>query len=250
MYRAILAVAAIGVITVVGVLGSSVSIVDGQEGGTPGPSLVTPAADPCEVGVAATPAGTPAIADTPAADLSFDVVYLDLVMAHTERLAGVAKLAADHAEHDELSEFGSEMAAHLDERARRLGVWRSLWFGEQPVLMSEELIGAVERLGEATPGRGGIPGGFEVLGMTGLVEEACAAADDAALLELLIGAVDADLLLARAAIEQAEHHELRLEAAAIADRDQRWIDGLIALRERWYGDGATPAASPMAVRAS
>ncbi|MGH2558492.1 MAG: hypothetical protein ACRDJH_05465 [Thermomicrobiales bacterium] len=248
MFRVVLAAVAIGIIAFVSVLAPSMSVVGGQKAGTPRPIGTSSTLEPCGAVAAATPDGSPAVPATPAAAVTFDIVYLDLVLLHTERLASVAAVAAVRAEHDALRAFGTEMTANLGERARRLGVWRSLWFGDQASLTREELVAAVERLGEATPGRGGIPGGFEVLGMTGIVAEACVATpDDAALLDLLIGAVDADLLLARAAVEQAEHDELRLEAAAIADRDQQWLDALIALRAWWYGGGATPMASPLAL---
>lgn len=237
-------------VAVTGLLIPAVAAVHGQVTGTPEFVVASPAADPCAAATG-TPAGTTSTGATPApADVSFDLVYLDLSLMHADHTGAVARVVAGRAEHEELRELGAGLAARLDQWVRRLGVWRSLWFGNLPPLTDDAIVGAIDRLPGASPGRGGLPGAFEILGMAGAAGQACAAVgDDRALLDLLIRAVDADVLLAEVAVAEAEHEELKVEARVIAGQDRRWLDALIALRARWYGEGATPAASPAATPA-
>jgi uncharacterized protein (DUF305 family) len=190
-------------------------------------------------------AGTPGAAQpvaSPAGAVPFDLLFLDLMIRQRERIHAVAQLTSAGAEHSELSAAGRSLAADAAADAAQLRGWRGEWYGDIPPLADRAAAQALDRLSREKSLQRGIPGAFEILGTSPTLDDLCHAAPpyDLALLDVLIPALNAELLLARSALDLGVHADVRDMAQRLLAQDQPRLDALIAWRTAWYG--ATPVA--------
>jgi uncharacterized protein (DUF305 family) len=215
--------------------------------GTPAPIM---GSAPCRISVSGTPvSGTPAAVPpvaSPVGTIPFDLIFLDLMIRQRERISAVGALADAGADHSDLADTGRSLAADAAADAAQLRNWRVEWYGDIPPLTDRAIAQALDRLGREKGLQRGVPGAFEILGMSTMVADLCRAAPpyDLALLESLIPALNAELLLAHTALDLGVHAGVRDMAQRVIAQDQPRLDALIAWRTAWYAATPVAAATP------
>jgi uncharacterized protein (DUF305 family) len=67
---------------------------------------------------------------------SFDLAFLDLMISHHQGALGLAKLALERAEHEELRTLAQQIAAVREAEIARMTEWRGLWAARAPATPS------------------------------------------------------------------------------------------------------------------
>lgn len=224
----------------------------GQAGGLkahPGtPTLATPASNPCDEMLAATPAADEqnAGSDDEQVIAPFDLTYLDAMIAHAEGSATLAEIAASRAEHDELQQAATSLADTLVSEASALRTLRSQWYPGAPAV---PLIQTVSLLDEALAGVGASAdsgmGVSSPLDAAADVRALCEAVEpfDQQFLELMTRRFYGDIGLAELALARAEHPELRTIAEEIGAHRQAALLQFAGWSAEWDAESGTPTGT-------
>lgn len=207
----------------------------------------------CGDAATATSAGMP-IADllaTPMAEMGhgamtmemeIDQLYIDMMIPHHQSIIAMAQAALPRLTDERLREIADAVIATQQPEIEQLQAYRETFFGEgSPMPLDDAMMAAMHaKLPNLSGTMDDMP---TLMNAELLVEEFCTAEDpDLAFIDLTIPhhqmAIDASV----AAVEEAEHPEIRALAQRVIDAQQEEIEVLMAIREEIAGD-ATPGAS-------
>jgi uncharacterized protein (DUF305 family) len=146
------------------------------------------------------------------ASVPFDQAFIDAMVRHHQEAIEMAEAAKERGlTQPDLQRVADDIIASQQREIDRMLDWREEWFGSR-------------ELGPVLPEVLGVPEG--ALGMEhGSADEVAGAADvDAAFAAMMIPHHDGAVAMAEAALERAEHEELRRLAAEIIDAQEREIE--------------------------
>lgn len=222
---------------------------------TPNPNhmaVSTPvSANPCDLGMAATPADHGMMTGTPAAgtDEPFDLLFIDLMMPHHESAVAMAQVALVRGEHQEIRDLAQEIIKSQQHEIDQMTAWRNAWFPGAPRLSMDQMMAAMDKLMATSAGMMGTPEANMSMGaMESMMNAAsetqmlCAASGsfDETFMEMMIPHHQSAVAMAQVALQRAAHPELiTLAKTIVASQDQE-ISQMTNWLASWYG--ATPMA--------
>jgi uncharacterized protein (DUF305 family) len=231
--------------------------------------VATPAAGMRQAGMIGTP--PMGSGNMPAMTGQFDLMFIDMMMPHHAAAVAMAEIARTRAEHPEVRALAEDIIASQTAEIAQMQAWRNQWFPDASAMPMEQMAGMMgemmgemmggemgkmmgEMMGEMMPGEMmpgemmGTPGSMPAAGGRGVIQgmgqeirDLCATTEnfDRAFVDAMIPHHQSAIMMAQAALERAEHPELKSLAQAIIAAQQREIDQMQAWRGAWSG-AATP----------
>ncbi len=221
----------------------------------------TPVPDPC----AALPPATPGMTgghtmETPVSDMGhgmmqatpsmpmmdFDLMFIDMMIPHHEGAVAMAQVALARAEHEEVRQLAQAIIDVQSREIEQLRAWRDQWYPNAPHMPMDQMMEMIMGMMQGMPGMGGGQQMMEMMqhGMDaeGQMRALCETQGpfDLAFISGMIAHHQSAILMAQAALQQAQHPELRTFAQGVIDAQQAEIEQMTRWRAEWYG--ATPAA--------
>jgi uncharacterized protein (DUF305 family) len=168
------------------------------------------------------------------AEIAFDLMYIDMMIPHHESIIGLATVARHELTDPQLIAMAEDIVATQDSEILELRLLREQWYSDAEPVSMEVL--------HSMPGMSGDMGAMEqLMSADWQVQAFCAAADkDLAFIEQTILHHQMAIDTSEAALEEAEHEEIRQIAQTVIDAQQAEIDALEIIRAELTGE-ATPA---------
>lgn len=172
---------------------------------------------------------------TAAEDVEFDLMYIDMMIPHHESIIALAEVAQYELDDPRLIEMAETIIATQDAEIEELQQLREEWYGDAEPVSMEDM--------HSMPGMSGDMTAMEQqMSSEWQVQTFCAAENkDLAFIEQTIPHHQMAIDTSEAAIEHAEHQEIKDIAQDVIEAQQNEIDELEAIRAELTGD-ATPAA--------
>ena len=166
-------------------------------------------------------------------EADFDLMYIDMMIPHHESIIALAEVAQHELTDPRLVSMAEDIIATQDAEIRDLRQRREEWYGDAPAVSTEMMHGM--------PGRSGDMAAMEQqMSAEWQVQAFCAAEDkDLAFIEQTIPHHQMAIDTSEAALEHAEHQEIRDIAQDVIDAQQVEIDQLESIRDELQ---ATPSA--------
>lgn len=170
---------------------------------------------------------------TPMADVDFDLMYIDMMIPHHESIIALAEVAQHELTHPDLVAMAEDIVAAQDAEITELQTLRDEWYPDAPTVSMEAM--------HSMPGMSGDMAAMEQqMNAEWQVQTFCAAEDkDMAFIELTIPHHQMAIASSEAALEHAEHQEIKDIAQEVIEAQQAEIDDLEAIRAELTGE-ATP----------
>jgi len=221
----------------------------------------TPVSDPCAMLPPATPGmmgghmmatpgpgmGPGMMHATPGMPMiDFDVMFIDMMIPHHEGAIAMAQVALTRAEHEEVRQLAQAIIDVQSREIEQLRAWRDQWYPNAPQMPMEQMMGMMMGMMQGMPGMGSGQQMMEMLqhsmDATAQMRALCAVQGpfDLAFINGMMLHHQGAIAMAQAALQQAQHPELRAFAQGVIDAQQAEIEQMTRWRESWYG--ATPAA--------
>jgi uncharacterized protein (DUF305 family) len=170
--------------------------------------------------------GTPAVSGS--GEVSFDQLFIDMMVPHHESAVAMAKLARERAEHPELKQLAGEIIAAQESEITLLRDWRKAWFGsaETPSMNAMPMLPGMAMEGHSMGG---------TMDMTEDVDALQTANPfDGAFIDAMTEHHEMAIRAARLALASAQRSELKQLAGAIVEAQEREVRQLKEWRSRWY----------------
>ena len=195
-------VTAIALTSILGAAGASAQ----SNTGTPTPEFPCATVQPANAhGSEATP--SPVMEDKEM-ETGFDLALIDMMTPHHQGAISMAEVVLARSTNEEIRTLAGEIIAAQAAEIEQMMEWRSSWYPDVPVLSEDH---AMEMMGM---------GNLEMMAMGGgaMLADLCDAEDvDVAFLELMIPHHQSAIVMAEAALEQAERDEIRELAKEITE---------------------------------
>ncbi|MGI8484443.1 MAG: DUF305 domain-containing protein [Thermomicrobiales bacterium] len=212
-------------------------------------SMETPAATPTtwSCGTAGTPAAPTTSghdmgsmnSSTPAADVEFDQLYIDMMLPHHGSIIALAEVALPRLTDPRLKAMAQNIIDTQSAEQAELTGYREAWYGSGEPDMSEH---SMMLMAKAMPGMGSTDAMMQQMDSTWQVATFCAAADpDLAFIEQVIPHHQMAIDTSRIALEKAVHPETKVVAEKVIAAQQTEIDALNQIKAELTGQ-ATPAS--------
>lgn len=189
----------------------------------------------------------------------FDVAFIDMMIAHHEAAIAMAQTAVTEGEHQEIRDMAGTVIADQQSELERLRLWRGQWYPDAPETpmnqMTQMMAGMMQGpmvmgggMHHTMPSTAATPTAAMLGMMAQMLDPAAGVAAmhaaggpfDRAFMEAMIAHHQSEVAMAQAAMQQAQHQELRDLASSIVEiRDRDMTRMRVWLRD-WYG--ATPVA--------
>ena len=216
-----------------------------QEAATPSAfslcAVVPPGASPAAE-VIGMSMGTPE-SILPMDEIEFDLVFIDMMIAHHESAVVMAQVALERAEHDEIRRLAGEIIAAQTDEIAQLRAWRLAWYPSTQVVPPDQAEMIVTRLmGDMLDmsdfGSSNLMSGMDT---SSALISMCQAAEpfDLAFLNAMIAHHQSAITMANIGLENSTHPDLQTLKLDIIDAQQAEIDEMTGWRALWYGV-ATP----------
>ena len=184
------------------------------------------------------PAAAPQQEQRPATEqMAFDQIFIDNVIEHHQQGEKAGRIAIDRAQHAELKSMAQEKIATDEAQVAQLKEWRRAWYGlgDSPV--------AVFSKAESEQ----LPGASSTKEMAAHLDMLKSADPfDLAFIDAMIPHHQGAVEMAKAALDRAQHPEIKSLAATIARDEGKAIDMMREWRDAWYpnaqamGESAKP----------
>lgn len=167
--------------------------------------------------------------------VEFDLMYIDMMIPHHESIIALAQVAQHELTHPDLIAMAEGIIATQDSEILELQVLREEWYGDAAPVSMEAM--------HSMPGMSGDMAAMEQqMSAEWQVQTFCAAEDkDLAFIELTIPHHQMAIDTSEAALDHAEHQEIKDIAQKVIDAQQAEIDALETIRAELTGE-ATPEA--------
>ena len=247
----------VGIATVAILVGAVLGQVAGMQVHAEG----TPIPDPCAALPPATPGmmggqmmGTPGAGMGPGMMhgspvmpmMDFDLMFIDMMIPHHEGAIAMAQVALARAEHEEVRQLAQAIIDVQSREIEHLRAWRDQWYPDAPHMPMDQMMEMMMGMMQGMPGMGAGQQMMEMM-QHGMDAESQMRAlcetqgpFDLAFISGMIAHHQSAILMAQAALQQAQHPELRAFAQGVIDAQQAEIEQMTRWRAEWYG--ATPAA--------
>lgn len=166
-------------------------------------------------------------------EADFDLMYIDMMIPHHESIIALAEVAQHELTDPRLVSMAEDIIATQDAEILELRQLREEWYGDAPAVSTEMMHGM--------PGMSGDMADMEQqMSAEWQVQTFCGAEDkDLAFIEQTIPHHQMAIDTSMAALEHAEHQEIRDVAQDVIDAQQVEIDQLESIRDELQ---ATPSA--------
>jgi len=177
-------------------------------------------------------------------NMEFDLAFIDMMISHHEGAVAMAKVALERGEHEEIRTLAQEIIDAQDAEIAQLQTWRTEWYPDTSLVTMSEMM-QMQGMGQMMPGMDELMQSMGSMHMdpAGDAATLCSVTDtfDRAFIDMMIPHHESAIMMAQAALQHAQHQELKDLAHEIVDAQQREIDQMKGWRTAWYGEG-TPAA--------
>jgi uncharacterized protein (DUF305 family) len=208
------------------------------------------------MGMGATPGGVMHMGATPTSgmmmNMEFDLAFIDMMIPHHEGAVAMAKVALERGEHEEIRAMAEEIISAQDTEIAQLQAWRTGWYPDAPLVTMSGMM-QMQGMGHMMPGMSELMDSMGGMHMDPATDMAtlCSTTNafDRAFIDMMTPHHESAIMMARAALQYAQHPEIKEMAREIVDTQQREIDQMTSCRTAWYGTApaGTPAASSPAV---
>jgi uncharacterized protein (DUF305 family)/uncharacterized cupredoxin-like copper-binding protein len=175
-------------------------------------------------------------------NVEFDLAFIDMMVPHHEGAVAMAKVALERGEHEEIRALAQDIVDAQDAEIAQLLAWRAGWYPDSPTVTMADMM-QMQNMGQMMPGMSDLMGSMGMMQMDPSMDVAslCSVTDsfDRAFIDMMIPHHESAIMMAQAALQHAQHQELKSLANEIIDAQQREIDQMTSWRAAWYG-GATP----------
>lgn len=219
-------------------------------------------------GTSATATSTPegGMAGTTAAgeamNQEFDLMFIDMTIAHRESEVAMAQVALQRGEHQEVRDLAQSIIDREQAQIDQLTTWRNGWYPGTATMPMDQMVrmmsGMMASATLATPtsdmgDMAGTPATGTMADMMQMMDPKAEAQAldmatgpfDRAFLQAMIPHHQCAVMMAEAALQHATHPEIERMAQGIIDTQQREIGQMQVWLAAWYGAslGATPTSS-------
>ena len=194
----------------------------------------------------ATPQSDPATPAAPidVATLDFDLLFLDAMIPHHRVLLAMATVVRDRSNRLESQQMADVI---LDVQQRELDEMvssRAEWYGDVPILTAKQLVDGMNVKLSDSPGVGGVAG-LEEMAPEHLAQhlaDLCGTQEgiDLALIDAIVPMHSSSVILAQAAIDRANHPEIKALGREMVADQQAEIDQVLLWRTEWYANEPFP----------
>lgn len=163
-------------------------------------------------------------------EAEFDLAFIDMMTMHHQSAISMAEVALARSTNEEIRTLAGEIIAAQAAEIEQMTEWRESWYPDAPMVSEGH---AMEMMGMDDSGMMGMDG-------AAMLADLCDAEDvDMAFLTLMIPHHQGAIAMADAALDQAEHDELRDLAEAIVGSQSAEI---ALMQELLAGLRGTPTA--------
>lgn len=179
----------------------------------------------------------------------FDLMFLDMMLAHHQGAVAMAEVTIERAEHPEVRDLAQQIIDAQQAEIEQLRAWRDAWYPDTPAMPVDQMSGMMS--GMDMGGTMGTPG----IGMGGMMDKGmldpqmdaqslCTASGpfDQAFLTMMIPHHERAIAMAEVAIQRATHQEIKDLAETIINAQQAEIDRMQTWLTTWYGSEAAPTS--------
>jgi uncharacterized protein (DUF305 family) len=178
--------------------------------------------------------------------MEFELMFIDMMIPHHEGAVAMARVALARAEHEDVRQLAQAIIDVQSREIEQLRAWRNQWYPDAPHMPMEQMMETMMGMMQGMPGVGAGQQMMEMMqhGMDaeGQMRALCETQGpfDLAFIDGMIAHHQSAILMAQAALQHAQHPELRAFAQGVIDAQQAEIEQMTRWRAEWYG--ATPAA--------
>lgn len=208
------------------------------------PGAQTPAAaNPCATSTLATPAAGSPTAGA-AASQDFDLLFMDMMIPHHKSAVAMAQVALVRGEHQEIRDLAQQIISSQQAEIAQMQAWRDAWYPGTPTMSTEQMnqrMGVLMGTSTAEAGQSGAMA--QMMNPAAEQQALCRASGpfDQAFLQLMIPHHKSAVAMARVALQQATHPEIKTLAQAIIASQQQEIAQMQGWLMTWYS--ATPTSA-------
>lgn len=179
-------------------------------------------------------AGSPAASMR--SDMEFDLMFIDMMIAHHQGAIAMAEVALERAEHEEIRTLAQDTIASQGAEIEQLQAWRDAWYADAPEMTMDQMMDMDGMMG-AMMGMDDMMGEMGMMSMDPAAAAAalCAAPEpfDLAFIDAMIPHHESAIAIAEMALQHAVHPEIAELAQAIVDAQQPEIDQMTEWRAEW-----------------
>jgi uncharacterized protein (DUF305 family) len=148
----------------------------------------------------------------------YDLQFVDTMIAHHQGAVEMAQMAANQTQNADLLRFTRQIVADQNAEIEQMKRWREQWFKNQPSALNMEMSGMADS-------------------MKGMDMSKLAAARDKnfdlMFVEMMIPHHDGAVIMAREALQKAEHQELKTLSNQIIKSQQNEIGQMQEWKKQW-----------------
>ena len=196
------------------------------DSGTPTPQ------DPCIAFEATEATPSPAM-EAMEMEIEFDLMFIDMMVPHHRGAIDMSEVLLHRSEIEEIRSLAEEIIAAQSAEIEQMNEWRESWYAGEPAMSADHANQMMQ----------GMMGDSGMMGMDSgaMLADLCEAENvEVAFLELMIPHHQSAIAMAEAALEQAEHEEVRELAQVIIDSQSAEIETMQAMLASLTG---TPVAA-------
>lgn len=153
-----------------------------------------------------------------AAAAPYDLQFLDTMTAHHQGAVDMAKPAADKAEHSELKTLAKNIIADQEKEITQMRGWREKWFGDKPPAVNMEMAGMSDSMK-----------GMDMK----ILESANGNSYDLEFIKQMTPHHEGAVVMAREALQKAEHAEIKTLASGIIKAQEAEIKQMKDWQTAW-----------------
>lgn len=155
-----------------------------------------------------------------AANVPYDLQFIDTMSAHHQEAIDMAKIAEAKAQHTELKTLARNIIEDQQREIAQMKAWRDQWYAGKPQAMNMEMPGMMDSIKGMYMGK-----------MNSATDEEF----DLMFLDMMTMHHQGATMMAKQAITKAEHPEIKKLSQQIMDAQQKEIEQMSHWKTAWGG---------------
>lgn len=173
----------------------------------------------------------------------FDLIFIDLMIAHHESTVAVAHIAVERGERPEVLQLAEDIISTQEREISQLATWRDAWYPDAPTLTMDQMRGGLTMMEGMSDTN--MMDGMDLMTMMDPEADAarmCTALGpfDLAFIDAMIPQHQSAIMMAEAAAQHAAHPEIQELSQTMMDSWTRELAHMECWRDGWSGE-ATPS---------